>query len=45
MTELSPLTHSALKEPHGFFTRQGGVSKGIYAKLNVGLGSDDVRDN
>ena len=28
---------------HGFFTRQGGVSSGIYAGLNVGLGSDDAR--
>jgi polyphenol oxidase len=28
---------------HGFFTRQGGVSKGIYGSLNCGLGSrDDV---
>tara|TARA_R110000824_G_scaffold390760_8_gene587748 strand:- start:5743 stop:6513 length:771 start_codon:yes stop_codon:yes gene_type:complete len=26
---------------HGFFTREGGVSKGIYASLNSGLGSDD----
>lgn len=26
---------------HGFFTREGGVSKGIYASLNAGLGSDD----
>lgn len=26
---------------HGFFTREGGVSSGIYAGLNVGLGSDD----
>jgi YfiH family protein len=26
---------------HGFFTREGGVSQGIYAGLNVGLGSDD----
>ncbi|MGB3809207.1 MAG: peptidoglycan editing factor PgeF [Parvibaculum sp.] len=26
---------------HGFFTREGGVSKGIYASLNCGLGSDD----
>ena len=26
---------------HGFFTRQGGVSEGIYQGLNVGLGSDD----
>lgn len=26
---------------HGFFTRKGGVSEGIYASLNVGAGSDD----
>ena len=26
---------------HGFFTREGGVSSGIYESLNVGLGSDD----
>jgi polyphenol oxidase len=26
---------------HGFFTREGGVSKGIYAGLNVGAGSAD----
>lgn len=29
---------------HGFFTRDGGVSKGLYATLNVGLGSKDARD-
>lgn len=28
---------------HGFFTRDGGVSEGIYRGLNVGLGSDDER--
>ena len=26
---------------HGFFTRQGGVSDGIYASLNCGFGSND----
>jgi len=26
---------------HGFFTRQGGVSQGLYASLNVGAGSND----
>lgn len=26
---------------HGFFTRQGGVSKGIYSSLNCGLASHD----
>jgi YfiH family protein len=29
---------------HGFFTRQGGVSEGLYASLNCGLGSADARD-
>jgi YfiH family protein len=28
---------------HAFFTREGGVSDGIYAGLNGGLGSDDVQ--
>ena len=27
---------------HGFFTREGGVSDGVYASLNGGPGSDDV---
>ena len=34
---------------HGFFTRRGGTSEGIYASLNCGLGSNDdaarVREN
>lgn len=30
---------------HGFFTRAGGVSQGIYRGLNVGLGSSDARDS
>ena len=30
---------------HGFFTRQGGVSAGIYASLNAGLGSHDAAAN
>lgn len=30
---------------HGFFTRQGGVSPGIYASLNGGLGSRDAAAN
>ncbi len=29
---------------HGFFTRQGGVSTGVYQGLNVGLGSSDDRE-
>jgi len=30
---------------HGFFTREGGVSAGIYASLNGGIGSDDTRSD
>lgn len=30
---------------HGFFTRLGGVSEGIYASLNCGPGSRDAPDN
>jgi len=28
---------------HGFFTRKGGVSEGVYASLNCGLGSGDSK--
>ena len=34
----------ALDVPHGFLGRRGGVSTGIHAGLNVGLGSDDDRE-
>lgn len=30
---------------HGFFTRGGGVSQGVYATLNGGIGSRDIPDN
>jgi YfiH family protein len=30
---------------HGFFGRQGGVSEGIFASLNCGVGSGDKRDS
>ena len=44
MTELPVITSPLLYVPgvrHAFFTRRGGVSQGIYASLNVGLGSKD----
>lgn len=43
----SPLlsTGSASGIAHGYFTRKGGVSEGIYEGLNVGVGSDDVPAN
>ncbi|MBL8574296.1 MAG: peptidoglycan editing factor PgeF [Hyphomicrobiaceae bacterium] len=40
------ITADALSAPglrHGFFTRAGGVSSGLYASLNLGLGSADDR--
>ena len=30
--------------PHGFFTRRGGASSGVYAGLNCGYGSSDQHD-
>lgn len=30
---------------HGFFTREGGVSAGLYASLNGGVGSQDKREH
>jgi polyphenol oxidase len=30
---------------HAFFTREGGVSTGVYATLNAGIGSNDVPAN
>lgn len=30
---------------HGFFTRQGGVSAGLYASLNCAFGSEDINGN
>ncbi|NJM50607.1 MAG: peptidoglycan editing factor PgeF [Sphingomonadales bacterium] len=44
MTAIEKLTSSALGGvPHCFLGRKGGVSSGIYAGLNVGLGSGDDR--
>lgn len=41
---LAPITHPLLARAgvrHGFFTRQGGVSTGLYEGLNTGVGSKD----
>ncbi|MDP3656968.1 MAG: peptidoglycan editing factor PgeF [Brevundimonas sp.] len=41
---LTPITHPLLDRAgvrHGFFTRQGGVSTGLYEGLNTGVGSND----
>ncbi len=50
MPEQSSLAVDAVTSPllesvaHGFLGRAGGLSTGIHAGLNVGLGSDDDRD-
>ena len=41
MKLASPLLAAIPGLRHAFFTREGGVSDGIYANLNGGLGSDD----
>ena len=41
---LNPIIHPLLDKAgvrHGFFTREGGASEGIYAGLNTGVGSKD----
>lgn len=49
-TKPDPLRSGLLSRPgcgisHGFFTRAGGVSEGIYRGLNVGQGSGDNPDD
>ncbi len=43
------LTHAAVDAlpglRHGFFTREGGVSEGLYASLNCGFGSGDAAEH
>ena len=46
LPRTAPLESAALCLPgvaHAFFTRQGGVSAGLYASLNTGVGSRDDR--
>jgi polyphenol oxidase len=38
---VSPILAGLKGVRHGFFTRQGGVSQGLYASLNCGFGSQD----
>ena len=42
MTLASPLLSAVPGLRHAFFTREGGISDGIYQSLNGGLGSNDV---
>ncbi|WP_425091275.1 peptidoglycan editing factor PgeF [Tropicimonas sp. S265A] len=40
---LEILTAPSLSVPHGFFTRKGGASSGVFEGLNCGPGSSDQR--
>jgi polyphenol oxidase len=42
MTPASPLLAAIPGLRHAFFTREGGVSEGIYESLNAGIGSNDA---
>ena len=41
---IDPLRSPGIALPHGFFTRQGGVSGGAFASLNCSLSGQDDRD-
>lgn len=43
MTE-TPFIAAGLGVPHGFFTREGGVSEGAFASLNCSLSGHDARE-
>jgi len=46
LNDITPVTAPLLAGvAHGFFTRRGGVSQGLYASLNCGPGSADDTDN
>ena len=42
-TIVSPLLAELPGVRHAFFTRQGGVSEGVFASLNTGRGSGDLQ--
>ena len=42
---MTPHIIAPLAVPHGFFTRQGGVSSGDFASLNCSLSGADAREN
>lgn len=44
MSSVETIRSAVIPLPHGFLGRRGGISTGIHAGLNVGLGSDDDRE-
>ena len=41
---LEAIRSDLIDSPHGFFTRRGGASSGVYEGLNAGPGSKDQRE-
>lgn len=41
---IEAITADALEARHGFFTRKGGASSGVFAGLNCGRGSSDISE-
>ena len=41
---LEKITSQALRPRHGFFTRKGGASSGVFSGLNCGPGSSDLAE-
>ena len=41
---LDPIRSDLIAARHGFFTRRGGASSGVFAGLNCGVGSSDQRE-
>lgn len=42
--KLDAITHPNLTPRHGFFTRKGGASSGVFKGLNCGISSSDQRE-
>ena len=44
-SKILMIKSSLLDAPHGFFTRRGGVSQGLYQSMNCGFGSQDTESH
>ncbi|MBP1584882.1 MAG: peptidoglycan editing factor PgeF [Lachnospiraceae bacterium] len=45
MSEVNTVKSNIISYPHGFSTRSGGVSTGVYSSLNLGMNRGDDEDN
>ena len=42
---LEYLTAEGISVPHGFTTRHGGVSEGVFSSLNIAVKDEDTAEN